>query len=45
MSANIRRNNVFVLRFGNNPALHALADVAAELQAGVNDNNVQIESI
>ena len=44
-SANIQRSNVFIPRFGNNPALHALADVAAELHAAVNDNNVRIESI
>ena len=44
-SANIRRGYVFVLRFGNDPALHALADVAAEAQAAANDNNMQTEPI
>ena len=44
-SANIQHSNVFVPRFENNPALHALADVAAEVQATANDNNVQTESI
>ena len=40
-SENIQRSIVFIPRFGNNPALHALADVAAEAQAAANYNNVQ----